>query len=417
MVAGVKIGTITDPRVTGNLAITGVGFRPAGVIISQLNAIGGVDSARGSFGAAISSSARFAGSYKSRDSQATAVTTTSFQTNAAISVVDLETDAVDGAADYVSSDSGGFTINFSNITDGAANFHYIAFARGVNMAVGSFDINAATGNQTVTGIVNQDGASFTGQLVLFYNTAANVTEGAAAAGRNMFGSATSSTNRICTAGMDTDAADPINCSRYLTASKCIIQVSPTAVTGAADFVSFANGQFTIDVTTAPAAAFRIGYIVLSGKTGTFAAHCGTYQAKTTTGTKSETGVPFQPNTLFTCHGASNALDVVESAMSMGFGATNGTLQFAQCSNAADNVATSSTDRGGRSDKIQLVSNSAAALTTEAAWTAWTSDGFTIDWTVVDGNSYYFGYVAMLVPDAPDGTVPAKMHEYRRRRVA
>jgi hypothetical protein len=125
----------------------------------------------------------------------------------------------------------------------------------LSVARGSFTLNTTTGNQVVS-----HGGAFTGKLVRFCSMTA------AAGLVYCVGAATSSTARWALSGAADDAVTPSNAACAATDASCIRFNSSTAggtTTEAADFVSFASGSFTINVTTAGAAK-TIEFEVIGG---------------------------------------------------------------------------------------------------------------------------------------------------------
>jgi hypothetical protein len=116
---GFKVGTFTSPASTGSFAVTGVGFKPKGLIIfSGLSS--NSTTATSMFGAADSTS---------QFSVFATSNSTSFRRAIATSILNVisTTDGSTSAAASLSSfDSDGFTLNFT--TAAASTFYYMAFA-------------------------------------------------------------------------------------------------------------------------------------------------------------------------------------------------------------------------------------------------------------------------------------------------
>ena len=97
---------------TSNIAITGVGFQPKVVLFwhADLTTVGsGAEGVQG-FGAATSSTARFATAYMSRNALATA-RVNAYGHNAAVAVrFDPTAGELSGVLDFVSLDADGFTV-------------------------------------------------------------------------------------------------------------------------------------------------------------------------------------------------------------------------------------------------------------------------------------------------------------------
>lgn len=110
-----KVGTITQPTSTGNLATTGLGFTPKGIMTLSFNeaATGSlVEEINNTIGAASSSSARWTTWVGSLDNAADADTDQNVDTTQVTKSITPSTLAVEASSDFVSNDSDGFTLNF-----------------------------------------------------------------------------------------------------------------------------------------------------------------------------------------------------------------------------------------------------------------------------------------------------------------
>ncbi len=127
-----KIGTFNQSASTGNQGVTGIGFQPTGVILASQNLVttAGVvtTSARRSLGAASSSSAR-ASMWNGGGNAG--VCDNDIDTGKIINMItEGATPTTNASADFVSMDSGGFTIN--NTTTDATSREVVYFAMGSN---------------------------------------------------------------------------------------------------------------------------------------------------------------------------------------------------------------------------------------------------------------------------------------------
>lgn len=128
---------------------------------------------------------------------------------------------------------------------------------------GSFDAATVTGNQTISGIVDEDGNAFTPKAVLVwtsYTAAAGFVDGWTFQIGMSDGTTTCSAQSVAD---DNVAAQRSRVQRSGTNLVQIINAAGTALrTGA--FVSFGSGQFVINWTTAPATAEKFHYLALGG---------------------------------------------------------------------------------------------------------------------------------------------------------
>jgi len=128
---------------------------------------------------------------------------------------------------------------------------------------GSFAANTGTGNQTISGIVDETAASFTPKAILIWTTFG--TSAAFADGWTFQIGMTDGTTTLSaqTAADDNVAAQRSRCQRSATNLVQIINSAGTALrTGA--FVSFGSGQFVINWTTATGASEIFHYLALGG---------------------------------------------------------------------------------------------------------------------------------------------------------
>lgn len=128
---------------------------------------------------------------------------------------------------------------------------------------GSFAANTGTGNQTISGIVDETGTSFTPKAVLIwttFGTSAAFADGWSFQIGMTDGTTTTSAQSVAD---DNVAAQRSRCQRSGTNLVQIINTSSTALrTGA--FVSFGSGQFVINWTTASGASEVFHYLALGG---------------------------------------------------------------------------------------------------------------------------------------------------------
>lgn len=131
-----KVGTFNQPGSTGNQAITGVGFQPVGLILTSFNAVTNAslvtNQSRNSWGAASGSTSRISvwdggGNNGTMDNN----TDTGKIINMITEGVSPTTNA---SADFVSFDSGGFTINWTTADATAREVAYMTFGSNASTA-------------------------------------------------------------------------------------------------------------------------------------------------------------------------------------------------------------------------------------------------------------------------------------------
>ena len=395
--AGVKVGTITAPTIIQSKAYTGVGFEPGSIVLltSRQNSTSPQSVHATLHMGAADLSNSFAASFSSESPAANSNTRRIMKTGVVISTPSPSADTIIDEATLASFDSDGFTLDHTIVsTDGSAglDYHYIAFATGLSVKVGTFDLNASLGAQSVTGI------GFQPKAMIFVWSRDDTTSGLEANGSFGLGAATSSTQEWAWSGVDTDSLASSDNSRYLANANCIVVASTSAVTAAADFTSMDSNGFTINVNTAPAAAFTVGYIALGGSTLT--AFASTFTQRTSVGTKSETGVGFLPNSLLFGGTVVTANSVTANLIGC-IGATSGTTSEGYIATSCNDAEpTMDNGRNYSSSHCVGVCDFNGAPVARAELSSFDADGFTVNWTDADSTARIFGYLALGIPEAP-----------------
>lgn len=385
-----KAQAFTAPNATGNQAYTGIGFQPeiviaagGGTAVNSSNTV-----ARMLFSAAKSSSSRANAAFYSRNSIATSETSHDLRTDYFMAVpAGSGSDANVDVAEFVTMDADGYTLNWPSNLNGQS---YPSLAvRGGSSKIGSLDLNTSTGNQAVTGV------GFRPNVVILWTSAQNTTEGGAAEGYFSIGAGVSPSKRCSYAWRDRDNLADSDAERYSTSSNIYTEISAGAVTAQADLVSLDSDGFTINVTTAPAAARRILYLAIGG----VSADIGGFTSKTTTGNQAYTGVGFQPTALimFANDNTVAQLDAVTAGAEIAIGfATSSGSQGAASASAQDNAANMGTSRHARNDIcIETVTPSATfTLITQAALVSMDADGFTLNWSTASATARQCHYIAL-----------------------
>ncbi len=393
MALDVRTGTFQMNTTTGNQAVTGVGFQPKIVLFfpaGENTASGITNDLRAGFGVGISSSARRSIDTNSQTASAAGANVRSQTNTSCIRVfTDNSTTVVLYAADFVSLDSDGFTINVTTAPASGFRVGYLALGGAdlTNVATGQFQSATATGNQAVTGTGFQPDT-----ILLFGINSATAPPNAATNTRYGFGMARSSTQR---GAMDFSAdvsADPSNTSRVQRTDRAL-----TTGNGSAqyDLVSMDANGFTLNVNPAPGAGLYIHYVALKG--GQFAV--GNFNTATTTGNFGVTGTGFQPKAvLFTSFlNASSATAVDDAKYSVGV-ATSSTERFAVGGYDQDNQATTNSRHWLATDKMYKNYNTSATNIEDIDLVSMDSNGFTLNQTTTDGTARQVNYLA--IGDSP-----------------
>lgn len=135
------VGDFVTRTDTNDIAVTGVGFQPSGVLFishgtTESTADTFQDHAMMSIGAASGATTRTAQAYSSEDNLADSEAATALETDAVYIHLDLA-DAIDGLMDVKSFDADGFTCVMDDADPGAAFVGYVAFGTGTAPAATS----------------------------------------------------------------------------------------------------------------------------------------------------------------------------------------------------------------------------------------------------------------------------------------
>lgn len=254
-----KLGTLTDSGATGNQTISGVGFQPDTVLFFagkySTEPLDQSTNGAAMFGFAKSSSQRGVVSWRSKSGANPQVAKHRQSTSKCI--ISLTDSGVFAEADYVSSDSDGFTVNYTTAGGASGSMYYLAL-KGPNFKIVSFNQPTSTGNQTLTG------AGFTPKASLFFsnNDIAANNDSTLAHSRLSLGVATGTgTNeRSCIWSGEADVTIPTNTARYMERAKVIKLMTEGAtptLNAEADHSSFNSDGQVLNWTTVDATARQI----------------------------------------------------------------------------------------------------------------------------------------------------------------
>lgn len=390
----VKKGSFSAPTSTGSSAVTGVGFEPKAVIfwLTSQTATGYAANKRFSFGFGVSASEQACCAYTSDDASGVGTTIGSRQSDAHVlfgitcsgGVVSVEL-----AADLLTLDSDGFTLDFGTTSGGTAYIvHYLAL--GGDEITGAFVGNALSrttvGTQGYTGVGFQPDAL----IAMTLARAAPATPSSFTGTRFALGAASGPTERFALQVQE-DNVMPTSVNSIEVSDKIIYALSGAAADFiVADLDSFDADGFTLDWTTANGTARVFYYLALQG--GNYLA--GVETQKTSTGTKATSGVGFQPDGLLlmgTNRAASASADTTLEKLSVG--GSDGTTEGATWASGTDNVSTTDENVASLTDKILRHATNPSTTNAEADLSSFDADGFTLDWTTADATAREFGYLA------------------------
>lgn len=268
-ITNVKSGSFAAATSTGDQAVTGVGFQPDVVIFQMVaRTTDGVSNANYaySFGCATGSGEEWSYSMAGVNGSGTMSNAQYFSNTKCIVAVQASSPTTTEAlADFVSFDSDGFTINWSDAPASAWKINYLCL-KGGQWFAGSETQKTSTGTKATTGV------GFTPQGIIFGGQCGTAVDSSASHNRQTFGVTTGTSNNVCLwTGDRTGVAVSIVNSIH-SATKCIVHateqtsVSPTTQAEAA-LSSFDGDGFTLDWTTADATARIFGFLAFTANAG------------------------------------------------------------------------------------------------------------------------------------------------------
>jgi hypothetical protein len=384
------VGSFTVPALTGNQSVTGLAFQPIAVIFWGNGASSDAASSSGTLNTAMPNYLGLAVSSSSRvvitnddDGSSTSSTSTEDTTKC---IKFNEIGVTKFAADFVSMDAAGFTINFTTGFATADVINYLAIGGSdvTNAAIISMASQAGTGNQSATG------AGFKPSAVILIGQQAisgqnwGIGFGVSASSRG----ATSFGYHSSTGFTDT----------YQRTNRCYALVNNDAVVREADFVSLDASGFTLNWLTA-AIGQNLYALCLAG--GQYFA--GSFLQATGTGNQSTTGVGFRPTgVLMTgAHHAASSTVVTGADLCSMIGAASGTA------NRAVTVYQSGADAVSLLDRSHVYAayntDSTPTLQARADLASFDASGFTLNYGTADATAREVIFFAM--GSAAAGSVP------------
>lgn len=384
-----KVLNFTSDTATGNEVYTGVGFQPKAILFFSSNTLISTSNYRAMLGCAVSTSQRWAVSAVDTNGVVTSTASRCLRTSRCIEWIS-NAEAVLGAADLVSMDSDGFTLNWVTVEASARQCSALCLGGSdlLNVFAGSFDLTTTAGTQAVTGV------GFQPDLVILVGNIANTTEGPTTTANLNFGMMTAGEQWVVS-NIIQEAAAVNNTYRVQRGDACYITLGTDgSTTTQLARSSLDAGGFTINKVSVPAANRRICHLCVRVRGARV--KLGTVTEPASTGSTVTTGLGFPPNTLLVASTAkATGTSVVDTAaISVGAADSAATELFF----AADSVDASDPMISDRTGGAQL----AGAIISTSVVSAGTlntygSDGFTMDWTVVSGASNEQFYLAMGGP--------------------
>lgn len=239
--------------------------------------------------------------------------------------------------------------------------------------------------RTTNGTTALTGFGFQPKLIMAAMSNDTSDAGPNAGGSWSIGFAVSTASECCFFQRDTSAATT-DSSHRVTSSRILSLLSTTTTIGtAADISAIGADGCTFNFTTTDGTARLINVFALGGSdlTNVF---IKAFTSPTSTGNQSQTGVGFQPDLIIFLASGCSALDTTTVNIRGGFGIGISSSQRAAMGWATeDNLADSKTCGKQVADKvIAVTANDADFLGADLV--SMDSDGFTINWSTVDGTA-------------------------------
>lgn len=285
------LGSFRSPGATGSLAYTGLGFRPKGLLVWSANTAQTPpefnDYLYWSLGLTDGTN-HLAVTSLSFDAQGTSDMSQGLDTTALI-IAENNAGSTQHRATLTSFDADGFTLNWTNIFS-TEQRHYNFIAIGgddVSVKVGEFNSNTATGAQAFSGL------SFRPSGVIFapIQNAGTSEDRLTYPAMGWADGANQGTSYV----FSQDGAAVAVTKRYQRPDKCVAlgSVADGSVLAEASLTSFDANGFTLNWSTAPAAALRVFYLAFTGIPFTV----GALTQPAASGSQATTGIGFPPGSV------------------------------------------------------------------------------------------------------------------------
>lgn len=391
------VSFLTGTDIVGtNIAVTGIGFQPKAVIFFWSGDTGAVD-VTGRNTALLG--VGFAGSAVDRrciaiqmiDNVATSDDKASHRNDACVAV--FVGAGLDGRLDFVSMDSGGFTVVVDDQFTTSFRIHALCIADVDQVFTGQFQEPAAAGLLSVTEpnfqpdfvmIVARDATTIPGQ-----GGDAHLSLGFAARGS---GSAVQG-QAVIWAGSE-GGVSPEVASRYAIGSGSAVHVSTgsRSIQARYDMESFLSNGFRLNVPERSGTRM-LQYLAIRGAKW----HVGSFETRTDGTNIPVTGLPFKPDALiFASHcKATSVVDVGDTHARMSIGAaTSATERFAVAAFNRDGVTPTQVSRGMEFDEAYLRISDTGTIEGLMDLVSMDASGFTTVMDDTDPDAARVFYVAM-----------------------
>ena len=251
---------------------------------------------------------------------------------------------------------------------------------------GSFNLQASTGNQAITGV------GFQPKLVIFLSNNQNAA-GLVDSYDIGLGAAVSSSSRFAGSAYIQDALNTTVDLSVWGRGACIYLYRSVSDYAIADLVTMGADGFTVNVTVAPPATRKILYLALGGDDVTNV-KLGYVDVNTSTGAQAITGLGFQPDALiFSGFLRGTTENSPAGDTSHTIGVATASAQRASCFFGRNGVPLPVERRAQSASKCILQCNS-TQVSSAVSLTTLDADGFTLNVDTAPSSTFRVGYIAI-----------------------
>lgn len=396
----VKRGRFTAQTTTGNQAVTGLGFQPKAVILlaaGRLTATGYAASAITGVGIATGPTQRKAIASIIRNVAGSTGQSSNHHADAAFKFR-TNTDGNVGAADFVSFDADGFTLNWTTAPAAAYIVEYLALGgTALQAKVGHVQQpNATTAAQVLTGL------GFAPEALMLMSTGTNATPTTGgstdASGQLGFGFAARDGSRAAVAHFLANLTSPQDVGSFTSSAEALAAFNSKSPNTAATNLdlelyvdSFDADGWTAHASPASARIVFYHYLALGG----VAAKVVTATQPSSTGNQAITGVGFTPRAVIalsaqeaTSDDAAATPNTVRNLRRV-LGVADAASSSCIWASAQDALVNNTDADSGQHDELMRFSDNAQAKLAGATVASFDADGVTLNWNTADASGRQF----------------------------
>lgn len=392
-----RVGNYICKSSAGYQAIGGVGFEPTGLLqTTTWSALGAASTIQWSLGAASSALDRKAIAFAEQDAVATS-NVDAWQGDKAIGQAWYDS-VLYANAELASFDSNGFTLNWAIGEGVVPPILYLAFGNAVVEDIvldAGVNVRVGTLSHTPPGLISVTGIGFRPKAIIFYGV--DTTANGFTPYNDMFvGFAAGGGKQFSVAAGNTGQATPTNTFRGMAASAILRLYDNGSVYTYSEgkLESFDSDGFTINWVNSNE-GYWLNYIALGGKDITDATVVG-WGRNGATGNQAVTGIGFRPDLamhLLSCQGSLGTSS--QAYFAWGAMDKDGN-QWSNSFAANDNVATTDTARGQRTDRcMYAVEVNGTGVVQQASYVSMDTDGFTLNWS--EASTYQLASLCLKGP--------------------